>query len=129
METGITPQGKIDLDNLRELRENAKKQEKLEDRIRHNNLIESEKARVRELIPLIPRKLEQAARKGQGGCALLEAEAVWGHTTYGELKQHPAYGELIRYLESQGLTKMYFVPFNLEGTDIPKGISICVELP
>jgi hypothetical protein len=105
-----TPQKNIDILELKRLREEARSiarnREDLEDRTRYNNLIESEKARVSELIPTLPQKLEEAAREGYPICKLLVLYDKRIRSKK-KLMQHPAYGELIRYLESQGLTNVY----------------------
>lgn len=99
-------QGKIDLRKIQEMREKAKSKRELEDRTRENNFIESERARVGALISNLPQKLEEAARKGYVGCDLLMIGIFNGppRISKEELRQHNIYGELIRYLETQGLT-------------------------
>ena len=115
---------KIDLRKLRELREEARSKRDLGDRIRFNNFIESERVKVKALIPFLPKKLEEAARKGHSNCELLIVQ-VGEDITNEELTQHPVYGELIRYLETQGLTNVHTGFYTPEHS----GVRLYVTLP
>ncbi|HKZ33790.1 MAG TPA: hypothetical protein VJ142_00945 [Candidatus Nanoarchaeia archaeon] len=114
----------IDLHKLRELREEARRQRELEVRVNFDNFIKSEKAKVRALIPLLSGKLEEAARKDHSNCELLVA-SVEKDITKEELMKHPAYGELIRYLETQGLTHVHTGFYRPENG----GVRLYVTLP
>ncbi len=82
---------------------------------------------MRALISTLPQKLEEAARKGLPWYELLFLNHVRRPMTKEELMQHPAYGELIRYLESQGLTDVS--TSGIYHGEEEGGLSIYVNLP
>jgi len=70
------------------------------------------------------RELREAARKDHSNCELLVA-SVEKDITKEELMKHPAYGELIRYLETQGLTHVHTGFYRPENG----GVRLYVTLP